>query len=111
MRMLDQSEAFPTKVNTDEYLPIIEAASKAAKGADGLPRVVCEGYATYKLATRAANAIRKHSKDHNLNLRVSLPANTLEIKVYKEAKPYHRKPKKNDPALPQPGTEEKPAES
>lgn len=108
MKMLDQSVAFPRKVNLDQYMPVIEAANKAAKGADGLPRVVVEEYENLKLATRAANAIRKYSKDHELNLRVSLPENSSSVYVYK-AKPYHKKAK-SEPVPPQPAPEEKPAE-
>lgn len=81
--MLDFTEAFPKKVNIDQYKPVIDAALKPANGKDGLPRVVAETYDTAALATRAANAIRKYSKDNNLDLRVSSRENEQRILVYK----------------------------
>ena len=106
MRMLDQSKAFPRRVEIDQYMPLIEAAVKAAKGEDNLPRVVVEDYETYKLATRAANAIRKHSADKSLNLHVSCPENGKSIFVYRRgesSKPRTRK-KKDEPTQSVTGT-------
>jgi hypothetical protein len=90
--MLDFTDAFPKKVNIDQYKPVIDGALKAANGADGVPRVVIESFDTAALATRAANAIRKHSKENNLELRVSCRENEKKILVYK-AKPRTRKAK------------------
>ena len=71
MRMEDFSKAFPKKVNIDQYQPIIDAALKAGKGDDGLPRVVVDEFMTQQLATRAANAIRNHVRAAKLTLKVS----------------------------------------
>lgn len=104
MRMMDQTEAFPRKVNVDQYKQIIDAALQAAPGKDHLPRAVVEDYDTYKLATRAANAIRKFSNDNNLNLRVSCPESGKSIFVYKANTPIRtRKKKKDSPTLPESG--------
>ena len=91
--MLDFTVAFPKKVNIDQYKPLIDAALNAAKGEDGLPRVVVETCDTAALAARAANAIRRYSKENKLNLRVSCPEkNKQSILVYK-ANPRARKAK------------------
>lgn len=112
MRMMDQSEAFPRRVNVDQYMPLIEAALKTAKGADNLPRVIIEDYDTYKLATRAANAIRKHSGEKKLNLHVSCPENGKSIFIYKrgEFSQLRTRKKKDEPAQPPraPGSPEPP---
>lgn len=99
MKMVDFTVAFPKRVLIDPYLPIIDGATKAVKGADGLPRVVQEEYDNHKLATKAANAIRNYSKNNNLELRVSLPDNSNTISVYK-GKAGTRKAKKNEAAKP-----------
>jgi hypothetical protein len=91
MKMMDQSAAFPRKVNFDQYLPLVEAALNAAKGVDGLPRVVIEGYENSKLAVRAANAIRNHVKQNGPELRVSCPENGKSVYVVK-GKPRARRP-------------------
>jgi hypothetical protein len=90
MKMMDQSEAFPRRVNFEQYQAIVDAAMKAAKGKDGLFRVVVEDYDTYKLAVKAANAIRNHAKANGLELRVSCPENSKSIFVVR-GKPRARK--------------------
>ena len=50
MQMLDFCDAFPKRVNISQYQSVIDAAVNAAKGKDGLPRVVVEDYASYQLA-------------------------------------------------------------
>ena len=99
MKMLDFTVAFPKRVLIDPYMPVIEAACKAAKGADGFLRVVQEDYDNHKEATKAANAIRKYSKEHALDLRVSSSETSNTIKVYK-GKPVVRKEKKNEAPKP-----------
>jgi hypothetical protein len=101
MRMEEYTTAFPRRVNVDQYAPIIEAALKATKGTDGHPRVVVEDYPTYQLATRAANAIRTHSRLHKADLRVSCPENGKSIFVYK-SKPIAARKRKNEPATNEP---------
>lgn len=104
-KMLDFSEAFPRKVNVEQYKDVIDAALNAALGKDNLPRVVAETYSTAKEATRAANAIRKYSKENNLTLQVSQPDGKQEIRVYK-GKPQKRSTTRTNAAAPPPaGTE------
>ena len=95
MRMMDQTAAFPRKVNIDMYKPIIDAAAKAPLGDDKLPRVVVEDYPTDRLALRAANKIRQYAKDNNLGLRVSCPEKSKTIFVWKGA-PHHRTRRKTE---------------
>lgn len=91
MRMMDQSEAFPRRLNFELYQPIVDAAMKAAKGKDGLYRVVVEDFDTCKLAVKAANAIRNHARGNHLELRVSCPKESQTIFVVR-GKPRTRKP-------------------
>jgi hypothetical protein len=95
MQMLDFCDAFPKRVNISQYQSVIDAAVNAAKGKDGLPRVVVEDYASYQLAVKAANAIRGFSQKNKLDLHVSCPENGKRIFVHK-GKPRTRKPKTKD---------------
>jgi hypothetical protein len=95
MQMLDFNEAFPKRVNISQYQTIIDAAVNAAKGKDGVPRVVVEDYASYQLALKAATAIRGFSQKNKLNLCVSCPKNGKRVFVYK-GKPRTRKPGSHD---------------
>jgi hypothetical protein len=106
MQMLDFSEAFPKRVNISQYQPIIDAAVNAAKGKDGVSRVVVEDYPSYQLAVKAANAIRGFSQKNKLDLCVSCPEKGKRIFVYK-GKPRTRKSKKKDE--PTNSTNDKPA--
>lgn len=94
LRMMDQTKAFPRKVNADQYKPLIDAAMNAAIGEDNLPRVVIQDFDTYKLAIKAANAVRNYSHEKNLNLRVSCPENGKSILVYKSNTPRRTRTKK-----------------
>lgn len=97
MRMDDYSKVFPMKVNMDRYQPLIEAALKAAKGVDNLPRVVIEDFETAREAVKAANAIRNHCRANNLKVAVSCPENGHSIRVYRSEKPRRtRTSKKKD---------------
>ena len=84
-KMMDFSEAFPKRVNVDQYKQLIDAASNAALGADNLSRVAAETFATHQLAVRAANAIRNYARSEQLLLKVSCPENSKTIYVYKSA--------------------------
>ena len=99
MRTEDYSKAFPKKVNVETYMPVIKAALDAGTGVDGMPKVVLEDYDNHQLATRAANAIRNHSRAQKLNLKVSLPDGVDTISVYK-GKAQKRKEKKESAAEP-----------
>lgn len=94
LRMMDQTKAFPRKVNVDQYKPLIEAAINAAIGEDNLPRVVIQDFDTYKLAIRAANAVRNYSHEKNLILRVSCPENGKSVLVYKSNAPRKTRTRK-----------------
>jgi hypothetical protein len=94
MKMMDWSEAFPRKVNMDQYLPLIESALKAATGKDSRPRVVFEDYPDKKSATRAANAMRNHVRHKKLELVVAQPNESTRVFVYKGT-PDVRPRKKN----------------
>ncbi len=87
MRMDDYTKVFPTKVNMDRYQPLIEAALKAAKGADNLPRVVIEDFETALEAVKAANAIRNYCRANNIKVAVSCPENGHTLRVYRSEKP------------------------
>jgi hypothetical protein len=100
IRMLDQTKAFPKKVNFDQYKPIVEAALNASNGDDGLPRVVASDWPTYKEATRATNALRNHIKANNLQLVVSCPEQGQTVFCYKGKARGRSKKKKN--AVPPP---------
>ncbi len=107
MRMMDQTAAFPRKVLIDQYKTLIDAAVNAALGPDHLPRVVVEDFDSYKLAVRAANAIRKYSQDNQLTLRVSCPEGKKTIYVYKAATPMKKRERTKKPSVP--ANEEAPA--
>jgi hypothetical protein len=95
---MDQSKAFPKKVNMEQYMPLVKAALEAAKGEDGLPRVVVEDYDTYQQAVRASNSIRNHARANNLDLRVSCPENGKSVYVYKSKMAKRQKKKVAPPA-------------
>lgn len=103
MRMMDQSQAFPRKVNFNQYQPLVEAASNASIGADKLPKVVVEDFDSSKLALKAANSIRNHARSNNLGLRVSCPEGSKTIYICKTNTPARTRKKKSAeaPAAPE----------
>lgn len=109
MRMLDQTKAFPRRTNIEKFTPLIEAAQKAAKGDDGLPKVAVEDFENLKAATQAANAIRNYVRKHQLGLSVSQPENSKTNSIFVwQAKPRTRRKK---PELPPPSPEIKPVDA
>jgi hypothetical protein len=102
MRMLDQSEAFPKKVNISKYQPLIDSALKASVGKDGLPRVVIEDFPDAKAADKAANAIRSHTQNDIPRLRVSCPVGSKTVSIYRTDEPRRtRKKRGSAPATPE----------
>jgi hypothetical protein len=107
MRMLDQSEAFPKKVNISKYQPLIDSALKASNGKDGLPRVVIEDFPDAKAADKAANAIRSRTQNDIPRLKVSCPVGSKTVSIYRTDEP-RRKRKKREPVPVKPETPDTP---
>jgi hypothetical protein len=108
MRMLDQSKAFPKKVNFSQYQHLIDAALKASLGEDGLPRVVIEDFPDAKAADKAANAIRSHTQNNSPRLKVSCPKGSKSVSIYKTDEP-RRTRKKRESASAKPETPNTPS--
>jgi hypothetical protein len=103
MKMLDQSAAFPKRVNSTQYQALIDAALKAVLGADGLPRVVVEDFPDAKTATKAANAIRSHTQNDTPRLKVSCPEGSRSVSIYRTDEPRRTRKKKEEEKSTKPG--------
>lgn len=100
LEMVDFNEAFPRKINVEQYMHIIDAAKDAPAGKDKMPRVVVQVYDTVKELNRAANTIRHYSNVNNLGLRVSTDEEKLKMKVYRGKPLGPRGSKKKDASAP-----------
>lgn len=97
MRMLDQTAAFPKKINIDQYMPLIDAALAATLGADKLPKAVLEDYATVELATKAAKTIRYYVQQRKIDLCVVRPKESKTVAVYKGKTQRRQRRSENEP--------------